>query len=212
MTRKEITREKIINALIHLMEEKSFEKISVLDIINNIHINRGTFYLHFFDKYNLLEQIENEIFDDLNNCFTSNNFNQLIIEASMINSSSKNTETFYHIKQFLTDIYASIDKHADIIKVLLSRNGSLSTSYKFNSFFKKTIINNICFIIKNKETKIPKDYIFAIAIGVHYNIVIEWINKTKRESPQELAEIATSVIFPIVQQIIFNDNKSIIKT
>ena len=212
MTRKEITREKIINALIHLMEEKSFEKISVLDIINNIHINRGTFYLHFFDKYNLLEQIENEIFDDLNNCFTSNNFNQLIIEASMINSSSKNTETFYHIKQFLTDIYASIDKHADIIKVLLSRNGSLSTSYKFNSFFKKTIINNIGFIIKNKETKIPKDYIFAIAIGVHYNIVIEWINKTKRESPQELAEIATSVIFPIVQQIIFNDNKSIIKT
>lgn len=212
MTRKEITREKIINALIHLMEEKSFEKISVLDIINNIHINRGTFYLHFFDKYNLLEQIENEIFDDLNNCFTSNNFNQLIIEASMINSSSKNTETFYHIKQFLTDIYASIDKHADIIKVLLSRNGSLSTSYKFNSFFKKTIINNIGFIIKNKETKIPKDYIFAIAIGVHYNIVIEWINKTKRESPQELAEIATSVIFPVVQQIIFNDNKSIIKT
>ena len=47
------------------MEEKGFEAITVSDLTKKADINRGTFYLHYKDKYDLLEQSEEEIFVEL---------------------------------------------------------------------------------------------------------------------------------------------------
>ncbi|MGN1023356.1 MAG: TetR family transcriptional regulator, partial [Lachnospiraceae bacterium] len=50
----------ICNALLSLMDEKPFEKITVGDIIEETMINRSTFYLHFQDKYAVLEKLESD--------------------------------------------------------------------------------------------------------------------------------------------------------
>lgn len=52
------TKEAIRDALITLIEEKGFDAVSVINITSRADINRGTFYLHYRDKYDLLEQIE----------------------------------------------------------------------------------------------------------------------------------------------------------
>ena len=44
------------------MEEKDFEIITVLDITKRANINRGTFYLHYVDKYDMLEKYELKLF------------------------------------------------------------------------------------------------------------------------------------------------------
>ncbi|MDQ0917037.1 TetR/AcrR family transcriptional regulator [Paenibacillus sp. V4I5] len=46
------------------MADKDFEQITVNDISDRANLNRGTFYLHFTDKYNLLYRC---IEDHLNN-------------------------------------------------------------------------------------------------------------------------------------------------
>ena len=63
--KSERTQEKIKHALMELMVEKDFSKISVSDICNRLQINRGTFYLHYPDKYDLLKNCRNEIIDGL---------------------------------------------------------------------------------------------------------------------------------------------------
>ncbi|NBD28171.1 TetR/AcrR family transcriptional regulator [Paenibacillus glycinis] len=50
------TREAIHQALIALMAEKSFEHITINHISEKADLNRGTIYLHFADKYDLLDQ------------------------------------------------------------------------------------------------------------------------------------------------------------
>lgn len=56
------TRESINKAFIKLLSEKSFESITINDIANSADINRGTLYLHFNDKYDLMEKvIENHL-------------------------------------------------------------------------------------------------------------------------------------------------------
>lgn len=64
----------ICNALLSLMDQEPFEKITVGDIIEEAMINRSTFYLHFQDKYAVLERMESdyigaltELLDDLRN-------------------------------------------------------------------------------------------------------------------------------------------------
>ncbi len=51
------TKESIINSFYKLIEQKSFEKITVKDIIEDCGVNRKTFYYYFKDIYDLFEQI-----------------------------------------------------------------------------------------------------------------------------------------------------------
>lgn len=59
-TRTTQTRARIKAALVDAIGEKGFEALTVSDLTRRAGINRGTFYLHFVDKYDLLEQLEDE--------------------------------------------------------------------------------------------------------------------------------------------------------
>lgn len=53
MADSNITKQALSKALKELMEEQSFEKISVSDICEKCRMNRKSFYYHFRDKYDL---------------------------------------------------------------------------------------------------------------------------------------------------------------
>lgn len=59
------TKKLIRDALSDLMMEKDYKEISVKDITDRADLNRGTFYLHYSDTYDLLEKVENELIDNL---------------------------------------------------------------------------------------------------------------------------------------------------
>ena len=50
------TRRNIKEAFLRLLQQKSFEKININDISALADINRSTFYLHYEDKYALLDE------------------------------------------------------------------------------------------------------------------------------------------------------------
>ena len=53
--RKIKTHRAIDQAFTKLIAEKGFEAITIKDISEAALINRGTFYMHYADKYDLLE-------------------------------------------------------------------------------------------------------------------------------------------------------------
>ncbi|MBI4857489.1 MAG: TetR/AcrR family transcriptional regulator [Acetobacterium woodii] len=55
------SRRMIRQAFLELIQEKDVEKITVTDIITRADINRGTFYAHYRDIRDLMEQNGNEI-------------------------------------------------------------------------------------------------------------------------------------------------------
>ena len=50
----------IKKAFVDLLQEKPFEKIKVSEIARKAGIDRQTFYLHFVDKYDLLDKMNKE--------------------------------------------------------------------------------------------------------------------------------------------------------
>lgn len=57
----EQTKRLIKTSFLSLLTNKDFNKISIRDLTESAAINRGTFYLHFENKYDLLENIEQDL-------------------------------------------------------------------------------------------------------------------------------------------------------
>ncbi|WP_312653833.1 TetR/AcrR family transcriptional regulator [Aminipila sp.] len=59
------TKQRIKNAFLELYKQKRIEKISIKEITEKAHINRGTFYVYYIDIYDLQEKVENEAIDQI---------------------------------------------------------------------------------------------------------------------------------------------------
>lgn len=63
------SQEAIMAAFVELMAEKRFEQITINDIANRADVNRGTVYLHYRDKFDLLDRcIEMHLVELFGNC------------------------------------------------------------------------------------------------------------------------------------------------
>lgn len=69
------TKARLTEVLLTLMKEKEVKDISVKELSDLADINRGTFYLHYRDVYDMLDSVEDELFcqfsEILNRDFTA---------------------------------------------------------------------------------------------------------------------------------------------
>lgn len=72
------TKKMIRESFINLLYEKCYEKITIREIVENAMINRNTFYLHYQDKADLLEQIYKIYIEEL-----TNSVNKLRLEEDL---------------------------------------------------------------------------------------------------------------------------------
>ena len=97
------TKRLLKQGLTELMAQKSIKKITVRELSELVDINRGTFYLHYKDIYDLVEQIENELFQEF----------ESILMSYTIDDISRRP------KQLLTDVCKFLDENRDICSALL---------------------------------------------------------------------------------------------
>jgi AcrR family transcriptional regulator len=63
------SQEAIKNALIELMNEKHFDQITLQDIADKANVSRRTIYLHYMDKFDLLDKLIEEHINKLEEMF-----------------------------------------------------------------------------------------------------------------------------------------------
>ena len=59
------TKTQLRNGLAMLMKEKSVGEITVKELVDQVDINRSTFYLHYPDISGLLHEIENDLAEEM---------------------------------------------------------------------------------------------------------------------------------------------------
>lgn len=179
------TQNLIQDALVSLMEEKGFDALSVKDISVRANINRGTFYLHYRDKFDLLDRLEAGIFADI----------QHIIEKATFSSIEdfKKTDELLPVFEQLFDY---INENASIMQTLLGLKGNpafqtrLKNAIWNNAFEKKFFAH-----IKEQKLLVPSHYFIAYVASAHLSIIQEWLQKGRQESPKEMALILVNLSF-----------------
>ena len=164
------TRKALYRAFEELMKSKSFEQIKVSDICNEALINRSTFYDHYTDKYDLLEEYINSLKD----AFTE--------EITKEDSIEKNTKKYYIeiIKLLLNHIEKKKDTY---ISIMINNRNSITNDILYD-ILNRAIINQI-----NDEVishKIPNEIITRFYIGGVTNICFEGLMYGNKYSKEDI--------------------------
>ena len=152
------TKSLIKGAFIELVEEKGFDNVTVKDICNKALINRNTFYLHYYDKVDLLNKIASEVFSEQENTinFMSNDLEHQDIETLRIG---------------LLQVLKVLHKEIEFYRVILLDSNMSGYIDRFATDLKKSYISHL----KTDEKKniIELDYIFYGIVGVIKNWIIK---------------------------------------
>lgn len=115
------TKELIQTTFLELMERKNYMAITVRELVEACDINRATFYYHYADIYDLLEQIE-----------------QGLIEEVVRELKKISIETYVEGQHpFITEIYKSFYKHHKVYQILLGKNGDIGFLWRLSDAMEK---------------------------------------------------------------------------
>ncbi|NEX77804.1 TetR/AcrR family transcriptional regulator [Bacillus thermocopriae] len=174
------TKEAIRNALVELIEEKGLDALTVKEITTKAKINRGTFYVYYQDKYDLVNKCEDEFFQELAD---------MIIENFSKTMNEKKTNPSVTIPVTLVvSIFEHIDRNRKFMKAILGPKGDLSFHTKMKEFMWKTLFENNKFI-QQENLLVPIEYLISYISSAHLGVIQQWLNSDKNESPQEMAHI-----------------------
>jgi AcrR family transcriptional regulator len=184
--RRAIRTKKIIReVLCQLIDEKGFNDISITDLTTRADINRGTFYLHYNDKFDLLEQVENEFIQELYEYTKDNIFINFLNESSLNNP-----------PPFMVKLFGYMKENAKFMKVLLGPNGSPSFQLKLKKLLEANLFQNkqINTLMKDKLL-VPEAYFLSYVLSAHLGVLQQWLNSNMEVAPEELALILVKMFY-----------------
>ncbi len=173
------TKKLLREGLGELLKSKPIKDITVREIAELTDINRGTFYLHYKDIYDMLEQIENEMFEEFN----------AIISAYTPEAITNNNQSL----PLLADIFKYFADNSNMCAVLLSKNGDIAFVNRIKNIVKERCLHNLITIynIKNMQNF---EYFYSFIISGCIGIFETWLNNGMKENPKEMATIAERII------------------
>jgi AcrR family transcriptional regulator len=178
------TKQSIQKSFLEILEEKSFDSITVGDITRAAKINRGTFYLHYKDKFDLLDQIEQQLFADL-----GNHIDELQSNYSSIYSFKKEQE------ELATKLFSFIEMNSPILKIFLSNHGRAGFHIRFRDAFSEKVHLNLQ---KNKNfneiLNAPMDYFLSFITSAFLGLIEQWVRNGLDKTPQEMTAIYIEII------------------
>lgn len=194
------TKAVIRGALTELIEEKGFEALTVKDITTRANINRGTFYLHYRDKYDLLEQSEQELIEGMVAIIRTIrpfNLDELLARDEPVPQ--------------IVDMIEYMNGQADFLKTILGPKGDPAFHSLVRSMMSKYLFEkNIVPLIKKENALVPTEYLVAYISSAHLGIIQEWLAQGRKESPRELALIMTKLSMkgPLYAAGVFQEMKN----
>lgn len=189
------TRKAIKEAFLTLVQTKGYERITIQDIAEEAMINRNTFYLHYVDKPNLMDNLWKESIEKLNVCIT--------LEVN--DSQEMNRDMFISI---LSETFKVIEDDIVFFKAMLSENGHPNFSTHLKEVLKSIMLSGIGDHYPNQKIKIGLEYIISGLVGV----ICMWIKDSENLVVEEVVEQLSEIHFHNVLDLLKNMNNGSVES
>ena len=154
------TRRVIKESILRLLEDRPVNRITVKEVCEAVQINRATFYAHFTDCFDVLNQMENDLLAD---------FERSLSFASVVD-----------VVDMIERIYAMIDQNAEVCRVLIFQNKDSSLTAKMIAMaHDKTIVRWKEQLTRATES--DREMLFTCLSNGLLNVILTGYSKYERE-------------------------------
>ncbi len=171
------TKKLLTQALTQLLQEKQINEITVKELTDLADMNRGTFYLYYKDMFDMLEKIEDGMFEALD----------------AIVSLHEHDDVSQQTKPILLDLFRFIEDNQEMCRVLLSPHGDMNFLHRLNEVVREKYLKAWPDIRKEKG-EADFDYHYSFVVFGCAGIIRAWVNGRCQESAEKMAEMAYGMI------------------
>ena len=171
------TKKLLTQALTQLLQEKQINEITVKELTDLADMNRGTFYLYYKDMFDMLEKIEDGMFEALD----------------AIVSLHEHDDVSQQTKPILLDLFRFIEDNQEMCRVLLSPHGDMNFLHRLNEVVREKCLRAWPNIRKEKG-EADFDYHYSFVVFGCAGIIRAWVNRNCPESAKKMAEMAYGMI------------------
>ena len=171
------TKKLLTQALTQLLQEKQINEITVKELTDLADMNRGTFYLYYKDMFDMLEKIEDGMFEALD----------------AIVSPHEHDDVSQQTKPILLDLFRFIEDNQEMCRVLLSPHGDMNFLHRLNEVVREKCLKAWPNIRKEKG-EADFDYHYSFVVFGCAGIIRAWVNRNCSESAEKMAEMAYGMI------------------
>ena len=186
------TKKALKHAMYKLLLEKSYEKISVTDLCELAEVNRVTFYTHYSDKSELLnellEEISKSIEEESNKYLKTHQSEDPIRDYALMV-----TNSIYHVCVKNKDVISSLNKQQSVLLLGIIDQIMIKRGLETLEKLKDEIHLNF-----------PPDFIIKFLLGGVSKVTYEWSLKENNLCEKEFFDHIYKLIYELLKsQILF---------
>lgn len=176
--RTRITKMMIRKALTGLMAQKPIQNISVKELCAQAGINRGTFYAHYMDIYDLMEQMEGEMMEDFQKALTP------LLTAQQGDLTPL---------RITTAVFECIKENADLCTVTLGPYGDKAFAGRLLSVGREKCVESYRQYFQKASQK-EIEYYYAFVSSGCIGLLEKWLGDGMTASAAEMAKMAEGIM------------------
>ena len=211
-TKLDRTKEHIVKTFFEMMAEVGFEQIRVSTLAKRAEINRGTFYHHFMDKEEIIEEIEKDIYDSFKKMLDEHVFKNfedvngirkkclLGQLQAKIKQQSVEQEVLNIFQQTCSQMVLFFYERKEVMTILMGENGRPQFIERLERLYCETVRSTLT-SSENHEKYYLQEFVLTGVISV----IKCWLRNGAVETPEKMSQILTTNFITTPSQI-FDDN------
>lgn len=166
------TKKVIKESLLQLLQSKKIHQVTVTDICKTANINRGTFYTHYKDAYDLLKSMEDELCDQILE----------YIEETPVED--------YKDVLFVKALEL-IKENKELCKILFCSHMESDIMDRIIYLANKAKIDML--ISNSKVDDVFLDYFIKYTVGGVFSVIQTWLENDLQESPKDIVALINNI-------------------
>ena len=178
------TKRRLREGLLRLLDEKPINEISVKELTDLVDVNRGTFYFHYQDIYDLLRGIEDAFFEQFDRTLSEN---RPALDAEGT--------------PYLHAVFSFLDENRSFCRIMLGPNGDMQFVERVKSMVDDTI--SYFWQLKGSAADPTKYEMYNVfIINGCIGLIQKWLDDADSASPGDMARLAANIVLASVNSCI----------
>lgn len=168
------TKSQLRTGLARLMQEKGIGEITVKELVNEVDINRSTFYLHYSDIPALLREIEDDMMEEM--------------ERAVREHPIKEDST----SRFIEDIFRVLNENREISRALIGPHGDLGFVRRIEKLLEENSSEFLAQLFPERVQDMK--YFYSYCLNGCLGFVKTWLEDGEAKPPEYAADLTFRMV------------------